>query len=432
MIYSDLYNPVLPQAYEGNIIYLSDIEIGGGVFVGIPEYSNAMVSDFIKIYWDGKVVDEYYLTELSDVFPIAFCISSEIDVGSHELYYMVTDIANNVSTSDHLTVIISDGDNPGEYPPPEFTDAVDGVIFWKKIKNNNGTYVHITPYDDISLGDTLHVYFSKGGHVYYKVITVDAGGVSNGINFLLGYDFISLSGDGELSSYYQVFDASMSFKGSSDKAVVVIKDDDNNDDEIDITVTKGSSNTDYSAIHVYPFNYGLVKGKAGKDITITTSNEVLFSPEGISTITGRIDDNGLLYFKLYSSYQGEFDVVAYETNSVNVEVRGWTNFSPYYRGNGNIHAINYSTGAPCDGITPCSIYLKATPGNNISLVRVRILNGSAMIVGYGGQIADILLNDDFSAEVNIVNSSSEVVNIELSLPESSGSVNYIKQVFVSY
>lgn len=66
-------------------------------------------------------------------------------------------------------------------------------------------------------------------------------------------------------------------------------------------------------------------------------------------------------------------------------------------------AYNYTTGAPADGKTPCTVYLMVDrKPNNVCMVRIHVDNG-AMIKGYYNGTADIPLGADGSATVEISN-----------------------------
>ncbi|WP_158784756.1 hypothetical protein [Pantoea sp. BAV 3049] len=431
MIFDDLFLPVLPQAFSENEILLSDIELGGGVFVGITEYQRVNNSDEIEVYWDGIKVFEYYITIVEGAFPLSLIIKTNVGLGKHELYYTVTDIAKNKQKSQEIVVTVIDGDVDDNYPAPIFTDAVNDIISWSSIKENKGTHLYIAPYKDITLGDIVTIFLTKKGastYSKYSIVLISDENISAGINYVIDYEFLMSGGDGEILAYYQVQNSKQIYKGHSKNSSAEIKN--TNDQELSITVTQGAANTDYAAINLYPFNYGVIRGQAGESVTLAVSEPTLFSPSGLSVINDKLDEEGLLYFKIYSTSQGVSEITAYNNSTKSVSEESV--FGPYSKGNGKLKSINYSTLAPDNGVTPCSIYLKTDNDAAITKVRVRLLNGSAVISGYGTSTADILLNPDFSAEIDIVNKVSEIVNIELSLPEASGSITYVSCSFVAY
>ncbi|WP_387489941.1 hypothetical protein [Photorhabdus sp. RM96S] len=91
-------------------------------------------------------------------------------------------------------------------------------------------------------------------------------------------------------------------------------------------------------------------------------------------------------------------------------------------------AYNYTTGAPADGNTPCSIYLFIDRKNNDDINQIRIkVNNNALIDGYNKDWADIPLKEDGSATVNVVSNTVGKVNVWLTAPDSDSGdrVNFV-------
>ncbi|CAQ84625.1 MULTISPECIES: hypothetical protein [Photorhabdus] len=82
-------------------------------------------------------------------------------------------------------------------------------------------------------------------------------------------------------------------------------------------------------------------------------------------------------------------------------------------------AYNYTTGAPADGKTPCSIYLFIDRKNNDDINQIRIrVNNNALIDCYNKDWADIPLKEDGSATVNVTSNTVGKVNVWLTAPDS--------------
>ena len=113
-----------------------------------------------------------------------------------------------------------------------------------------------------------------------------------------------------------------------------------------------------------------------------------------------------------------------------------THFGNYILTDGNIDFYNNSTNALSDGVMPCCIYLRTAPKDNISNVDITKVfvqvDGNAKIVGstaIGGQSATINLNDDFSCEIQVVNTVSESISAIITLPESPGTLLILNLLF---
>lgn len=432
--------PGLPQMTSEDTISLNDLNVAGGLFVRIQQYEDAARGDYITVLWDNFPVKEVIVDDLSSDFPIVVIITAGLDVGSHYINYTSRDIAGNTGISTGITVDIIDGQPEIKYPAPVFTDAINGVINQSSITANAGTYVHVAPYTDIKVNDTVTLFWkgmsasgdiSDGGVENHVILATD---ISTGVNFLIPENKLEYLGDkGTVSACYQVR-RNGTVLGVSEFSEVML-DLSGSSSDFGMVISTGAANTDYNAIHVYPFNQGIVKGPAGSTVVLSVVGDAVFDESGAATYQTILNQNGQSSFKLRSSVQS--NVLIYAESSINpgASVQQLVHFGPYTKGNGNIQYYNYSTGAPANGLIPCSVYLKTAQssalGAEISKVRVTV-SGSAIIDGYSSNTADILLNSDNSAEIDIINSVAETVDVELSLPESSGSINRLSLMFKTF
>ncbi len=206
--------------------------------------------------------------------------------------------------------------------------------------------------------------------------------------------------------------------------------------QLQMILTTNASNYDWPAINVFPVNRGVITGSPGTQVMVTVSDPGLIG-DGVDRrdVLLTLGGNGQADFSLYSEEQGLLVVFAYAVANPLNSVTLPTTIGPFRLGNGRIKSVNYSTGAPANNRTYNSIYLKteaetSRPGEPITFVRAIIVEGSARIAGYPGYYADIILNGDKSATINLANTVSERVVVELSLPEESGSVKTVETVFV--
>ncbi|WP_277973316.1 hypothetical protein [Pantoea agglomerans] len=432
--------PDLPQMTPDNSISLNDLNVAGGVFVRIQEYEDAARGDYITVLWDNKPVKEVLLDDLSSDFPIVVVITCNLGVGSHYVKYTSVDAAGNTGTSTGFNVNIIDGEPEIIYPAPVFTDAVNGVINQTSITAGAGTHVHVAPYTGIIANDTVTLFWrgmNASGHIVDSGVdsqVILAADITTGATFLIPESNLeSLKDKGTVTASYQVRRNGV-VMGVSEYSKATL-DLSGGSTGLSMIISTGAANTDYDAIHLYPFNQGVIKGPAGETVILSAVGDAVFDESGAGTYQPVLNESGESSFKLRSAVQSNSEISAEAMSNPGVSVQQIVRFDAYTKGNGNIQYLNYSTGAPANGVTPCSVYLKTarSSGLRAEITRVRVtVSGSAVIDGYSGQSADILLNSDNSAEIDIINSVAEIVSVELSLPESSGSINRLSLVFKSF
>ncbi len=432
--------PDLPQMTSDYTISLNDLKVAGGVFFRIHQYEDAARGDFLTVFWDDEPVLEAIIDDLSKNFPAIGMITVNLGLGFHCVNFTVSDNAGNKGVSIGLNVKIIDGEPDVIYPEPVFTDAIGGLINQSSITANAGTHVHVTPYNSIMINDSVLLFWkgvSAGGDITDGGIdshTILATDISAGVTFLIPQKKLQdLMDKAVVTASYQVR-RNGAVLGVSEigKAILNLTDIDRQPCMI---ISTGAANTDYEAIHLNPFNHGVVKGPPGSTVILSVVGDAVFDESGTGTYQFILNESAESSFKVRSAEQGNDIISAEIMCNPSVTVHQVVRFGPYFKGIGNIQYLNYSTNAPANGITPCSIYLKTAelsgPGATITRVRVSV-SGNAIIDGYHSNSADILLNSDKSAEIDIINSVSETVDVELSLPESSGSINRLYLTFRSF
>ena len=328
------------------------------------------------------------------------------------------------------------------YSPPIYSDIENNIIDQTSLDENAGTHILIEPYADMSLTDVVSVFWSCFDDDENVVNTiVDAKGIvlenfTKGIEYFISKNDFKNVTDGICSAYYQVRrDGEIMGISNKSQAVILLEDGSGASDNFDLIITTGATITDYDAIHVYPFNVGVVKGEAGKKVTLfTTGVDTIFEDSGSNILQTNLDENGKSSFRIWSKSTGGVLVTAQETDRPDISVSQTVEFGVYAPGIGDILYINHSTRALADGHTPCSIYLKtANSGNRLDITQVHVVvSGSAIIAGYDTNTAQILLNSDKSVEINVVNNYAENIEVEISLPESSGSINRLTVSFIDF
>lgn len=432
--------PDLPQMTQDNSISLNDLDVAGGVFVRIQQYEDASRGDYITVLWDNKPVKEIIVDDLSSDFPIVVVITGNLGMGAHYINYTSKDLAGNIGTATGFDVNIIDGQPDVIYPAPIFTEAVNGIIDQNSISISAGTHVHVAPYTGIMANDNVTLFWKgmsisgdvTNGGVNNQVIL--AADITRGATFLIPESKLDSLGDkGIVTASYQVRrNGAVMGVSEYSKATLNLS---GGGTGLSMIISTGAANTDYDAIHLYPYNQGVVKGPAGATVILLIVGNAVFDESGTSSYQPVLNQSGESSFKLRSAVQSNSEISAEVASNPGVSVQQFVRFDAYTKGNGNIQYLNYSTGAPANGVTPCSVYLKTakTSGLRAEITQVRVtVSGSAVIDGYSAQSADILLNSDKSAEIDIINTVAETVNVELSLPESSGSINRLSLVFKSF
>ncbi|MBA4823865.1 hypothetical protein H2241_23435 [Pantoea ananatis] len=432
--------PDLPQMTSDYSISLNDLKVAGGVFFRIHQYEDAARGDYLTVLWDEEPVLEALIDDLSTDFPAIGVITGHLGLGFHYINFTVSDNAGNKGVSIGINVQIIDGEPDVKYPAPVFSDAIGGLINQTSITANAGTHVHVAPYNGIIINDSVLLFWkgvsadgkiTDGGIDSHTILATD---IIAGVTFLIPQKKLEhLMDKAVVTASYQVRRKG-AVLGVSEigKAILNLTDIDRQPSMI---ISTGAANTDYEAIHLNPFNQGVVKGPPGATVILSAVGDAIFDESGTGTYQFILNESAEGSFKVRSAEQGNDIISAEIMSNPGVTVQQIIRFGPYFKGIGNIQYLNYSTGAPANGVTPCSIYLKAAevsgPGATITRVRVSV-SGNAIIDGYHSHSADILLNSDKSAEIDIINSVAETVNVELSLPESSGSINRFYLAFRSF
>ncbi|WP_181364253.1 hypothetical protein, partial [Aeromonas sp. HMWF016] len=416
-------------------------------------YQTMAIGDYITVTWDNDLVKELLIdinTEINK--PIIFSINKNVDIGSHAIFYTVVDIAGNQESSKTLKIEIVN-ENPSEkYPSPIFIDATDGKITQDSINSNRGTHVLVAPNSNILAKDKVTLFWSGfnskhqliNNDTYSKNVTQED--VINGVGFLIEFDKLEPLIGGTATAYYNVerdfYFSNVRFSHKVSKSSIVGISNSACVEIVPVVlptqmkmrITTGAVNYDFNAVHVTPFNRGVIKGSPGTELTLFTSGQdIIFDETGDSLYNAILDEEGSLNFKLKALHQGGATITAYETNHPDVQVVSTINFGPYTMGTGNIKYINHTTGAPNDGITPCSFYMQVNNTADMNITKAKVhVSGNALIDGYISNTADILLNDDKSATIDIVNSYAEEVVVTIFLPESSGSLVRSNIVFSDF
>ncbi|MEZ2604977.1 Ig-like domain-containing protein [Kluyvera intermedia] len=231
MSYTALFPPYLPQMTDDG--YINEIELisSAGVEVIINRYGTVSIGDYLVLYWDGQKISSLTLTSANfqDAFPWITTIPIQLAPdGSYNVWFSVTDIAQNPSVSGLATALIKRS-RTGELPPPTFPNATDDLIDTASVILNNGTHVHIPNTDEtFSTGDNITLYWAgldESGQPVSESITsvphhVSEDDLPDNLDILIIPPYISAINKGIAWAYYSI--KSTSGLRNSDSACVGI------------------------------------------------------------------------------------------------------------------------------------------------------------------------------------------------------------------
>lgn len=363
----------------------------------------------------------------SFVFPAS--LAHLVRLGRFDASYIVSNTEG--SSTSFMGSVQIDTIHQALLPPPIFIQAHNGELSSNDVTATMGAQL-LMSYPDMAAGDMLSI---------IVIGTTAAGLPAEGSNWQASWlltqeninvghlqlimpetNVLAVGERGVLSAYYTVrYVNSQGFSYSTiSKVTLSLKQM----GAFQLMLTTGAPPSDYNAVHLNPLNHGLVIGQPGNTIILSCSRPAEFFESGSTDHTVTLDEGGYAHFRLLSAQSGTVVVDGYMASNPNIESSAMTQFKAYHSGQSKFIAWGSTTNAPNDGIIPCSVYLITDKESDlrrpITYVRVTV-TGSANILGYPGQIADILLNEDKSVEIDITNKVAELVSITLTLPESSGS-----------
>lgn len=209
-----------------------------------------------------------------------------------------------------------------------------------------------------------------------------------------------------------------------------------------VIITENAAKSDLTNYpNLNPQNIVTIYGLPGNKFYATTSIGAFIADDNVDVdqITLTLDEAGKGNFYVRSPFEHknienseEFSAVLmiYPQEDINKVISFPLIFGNYRQSDEAIvfTAYNYTTGAPADGKTPCSIYLFIDREHNgdINQIRVRV-NNNALIDGYNKDWADIPLKEDGSATVNVTSNTVGKVNVWLTAPDSDSGdkVNFV-------
>ncbi|AVF34655.1 hypothetical protein [Rahnella sikkimica] len=214
--YSVLPTALLPQMENDGNITEVELDSDKGVVINVDEYTSAEHGDYLGLYWDGILCATLQIdSPATYAWPwIVTIAQAGAPDGPHQVWYTVTDAAQNPSASPVTTAIVDRAHSTGLLPPT-FPDADNNqVITYDSVVQNSGTYVHV-PWSDgaFNAGDTVYVYWreldsmgtavaNSNTSVMHSVIASD---LNVGFDVLIASSFVSaVKTTGVAQAWYSV------------------------------------------------------------------------------------------------------------------------------------------------------------------------------------------------------------------------------------
>ncbi|MGV3346926.1 hypothetical protein ACGVWS_14720 [Enterobacteriaceae bacterium LUAb1] len=207
-----------------------------------------------------------------------------------------------------------------------------------------------------------------------------------------------------------------------------------------ILSTQKAAKTDLNAVpNLKPFNIITVYGVPGKSFMASTAGNIFIHD-------GNVPNRREKHYQIGSDNSAQFSVYYTGTQSSTLTAENYTDivsiipdepdeiyqqtvnvtFGNYYQSDAAevFTAYNYTTDAPADGVTHCSVYLQTDASllnihNGMKSIRVNVNNG-AVIDGYDehATYADIPVRDDGTTVINITSTTPGQVIVKLNAPYS--------------
>lgn len=434
-----LISPEFPQATNGVINAQACLD---GIIFRINQYIGMKPGDVIRAFF-GRTPSSPKVVPYRDPLPPINDISfawNEFPNGLYDVWYTVEDTFHNIGTSPISKVQIIN--SPGnDFPAPIFPDAENGILFISSVIEQDGTNIGAFC-NGMSFGDKVTFYWSgktsEGVNLtdaFYQASTIEIKQKQIDINFvetqIPAQYILPLGGGGEGTGYYEVLKSGTSSPWPSQSLPAQVKLQYSDIDWVTINATQGAPvRNSVSLPYLNPSNTVSVFGRPGLSVTASVTENATINGTVITSTVVTLDVNGMGSFEVYMNQDN------YKTTTVSIYSPFATEplvttemvFSRYRIGAGGLDGYGFTTGAPTDGKTPCSVYMFAEVGARSIAVSV---TGSALINGWT-QSLNIPVHQDGTATLNIVNQYAETVRVTLCVPGRSADPLIFDIVFVSF
>lgn len=200
--------------------------------------------------------------------------------------------------------------------------------------------------------------------------------------------------------------------------------------------TYGAAKFDSDYKYLRPYNILSIYGGGGDFVFVTVDNGAMIDERDANHGTFQLDYNGQEHLHIYmpsDSANSETSITVTSASYRGEQGTSMQFFDPKRSQEDHvIWGYTYTTQAPADGKTPCSVYVSANTEDYPQLKTIRVtVDGTAIIDTFFQNQADVPLAADGSMTANIINLASGTVKVELSYPDiSSGATETFHVVFV--
>ncbi|HDL6968304.1 TPA: hypothetical protein PXM11_003775 [Yersinia enterocolitica] len=436
-----LYPPVCLNAVNNTL----DISLLSGyiITIRIPNYFNMIGGDSIVVSFgdidsDPRIVsDDEYLSPVDVKF-----YSDMFYNGDYNIFYFAKDRIGNISTQSPVTTIKIINAKPRILPAPQFPESKNEIIYYDDVINNQGTLIRAS-YDGMSSSDLVTLNWQGRDENDHPVdaatwsypITVKELDVQDKyIQARIPAQKITVLGDhGIGSGSYILHPQSMGSQSylSQEKRVTLLQ---SIPESLSlVTTTNAPPQSKITNPYINPCNRVAIFGQPYQDIMASVTLGATISETSSDyyllrlNSLGQLSDTDKKTFSVYSEKAGNITVVIFPVLQPDKMITSNMSFLPYKIGTGDISLYGYTTGAPNDGKTPCSVYFIANRGVNFIYVSV---DKHALINGISQQIA-VPLKPDGTAEIDITNLYAEKVSISCSAQQNFINANVFYVDFIN-
>jgi hypothetical protein len=339
-----------------------------------------------------------------------------------------------------------EGSSATGYPGPIFPGAAHGVLYYSALANQGGAEIRtncgIQPDDQVTFYwrgvDRWGRDVPSAAYQTPIPLTPSSTDLHNGyVTDKIPFSKIRPLGNlGSGVGHYEVLRKGMTHTSLNTGVVISWSDI----STLQVTSTSGAPVATVQPTDLYPCNIGTVFGEPGLAVTVSVSSgQIVEADPGDPTIyPTRFDENGLASFSVMSNGDRVIVISALAAGSGAMRCTA-TYFDYQVVNTAGIKQYAYTTSAPSDGVSACTIYFQVMDAFNgpNQTVTVAIIDAasSAQIVGADSNslhASQIYLNDDGSAYAQIVDAYAETVRVTLSVTGQADVVRLDPLGFISF
>jgi hypothetical protein len=451
-----LPEPSLPQANAQGVIDVAALASGDFVLVRIPndrrDLWHPTPGDVVWAYLtdpqSGVTVASEVAVVIDDPLQVSWDAKfdpGKIPNGSYQATYQKWNLVWDAVCSAPASVTITGASATG-YPGPIFPDATHGVLYYSALSKQGGAEIRtncgILPDDQVTFyWSGVDRWGREVPNAAYKTpipLKPSSTDIHNGyVTDKIPFSKIRKLGNlGCGVGHYEVLRQGITHTSLNTNVVISWSDI----STLQVTSTWGAPIATVEPTDLYPCNTGTVFGEPGLGVTVSVSSgQIVEADPGDPTIyTTQFDENGLANFSVMSN--GDRVIVISALAQGSSAMRANATFFDYQVVNtAGIKQYAYTTSAPSDGVSACTIYFQVMDAfndpNQTVTVTITDAASSAQIVGADSNslhTSQVYLNDDGSAYAQIVDTCAETVHVTLSVTGQADAVQIDPLGFVSF